>query len=149
MKGKGSPSLVTALLALLAAPFASAVVVLAQSSVEEPPRSVEMAAAPRPALISHVVLITLRDPSDAEALIADCDRMLGTIPSVVSYACGKPLDTGRDSVDGAYHVGLYVGFDSAVGYSDYLTHEAHVELVEAWKARTESMRIFDIADQTP
>lgn len=149
MKRNRSPSLITAMLALLAAPFASAVVVLAQSSAESQPEPTESIAAPRPALISHVVLITLRDANDADALVSDCDRLLGTIPSVVSYSCGTPLDTGRASVDGTYHVGVYLGFESATGYTQYLEHESHLALVEAWKARTESMRIFDIADPTP
>lgn len=149
MERRHSPSVVTALLALLAAPLASAVVVLAQPVTHRGPTPAEASAAPRPAAISHVVLITLNDPADAEALIADSDRLIGTIPSVVSYACGTPLESDRATVDGSYHVGLFVGFDSAEGYREYVEHDGHTALVEAWKTRTASMRIFDIADPTP
>lgn len=149
MERRHSPSVVTALLALLAAPLVSAVVVLAQPVTHRGPAPVEATAAPRPAAISHVVLITLHDPADAEALIADSDRLIATIPSVVSYACGTPLESERATVDGSYHVGLFVGFESAEGYQQYVDHEAHTALVEAWRARTASMRIFDIADPTP
>jgi hypothetical protein len=149
MERRHSPSVVTALLALLAAPLASAVVVLAQPVTQRGPTPVDISPAPRPAVISHVVLITLNDGADAGALIADCDRLIGTIPSVVSYACGSPLESDRAAVDGSYHVGLFVGFDSAEGYAQYVDHEAHIALVDAWKARTASMRIFDVADPTP
>lgn len=149
VKRRHSPSVVTAMVALLAAPLASALVVFAQPSAERGTRVVEATRAPRPAVINHIVLITLRDASDAEALIADSDRLLANIPSVVSYFCGTHLDTGRSTVDGSYHVGLYVGFDSAEGYMAYIDHEGHVELVKSWAPRVESMRIFDVVDPTP
>lgn len=149
MERRHSPSVITALLALLAAPLASAVVVLAQPVTQRGPTPVDATAATRPAAISHVVLITLNDQADAQALIADCDRLIATIPTVVSYACGEPLETERTTVDGSYHVGMCVGFESDEGYRQYVEHEAHVALVQAWKPKTASMRIFDISDPTP
>ena len=143
------PNYATALLALLAAPVASAVVILAQPSVESQPTPVAQPAAPRPATVNHVVLVTLKDPTEAPALISDCDRLLGTIPSVVSYFCGPLLPSERTGVDDSYSVGLYVGFETRGGYAAYLEHEGHVELVQSWRPRIESMRILDIEDPTP
>ncbi|MCC6971143.1 MAG: Dabb family protein [Phycisphaerales bacterium] len=139
----------TAVLALLAAPVASAVVILAQPGTERTPIPAPAVAAPRPALISHVVLVTLKDPADAAELIADSDRLLATIPSVVAYACGTPPGTDRAGVDASFSVGVYLGFETEEGLQAYLDHAAHTTLVEAWRPRIESMRIFDIADPTP
>ena len=143
------PNYATALLALLAAPVASAVVILAQPTTDRNPTSPAATPAPRPATINHVVLITLKDPGDAPALIADSDRLLATIPDVTSYFCGTPLVTDRANVDSSYTVGLYVGFESREGYAAYLESDAHTRLVGDWQSRVESMRIFDVEDTTP
>lgn len=110
--------------------------------------AVRAASAPRPAAISHVVLFKLHDPAERSALIAECDEILANIPSVVSYACGEPLDLGRPSVDGDYHVGLYVGFDDEAGYKAYRFDDGHIDLARKWKSKSETMRIFDFVDPT-
>ncbi len=102
----------------------------------------------RPAPVNHPVFITLNDPADVDAIIADCDRLLPAIPGVVSYYCGVPLDTGRDSVDANYNVGVYVGFESIEAYENYVTHPNHVLLVEMWKPRIKSMLVRDVIDET-
>lgn len=96
--------------------------------------------------ISHVVLITLDDPAGTEELIADSDRMLGTIPSVVDYTCGIHHETGRDTVRSDYTVALIVTFDSDQGYSDYLVHPDHIELVKKWKPQATNLTIYDFMD---
>lgn len=103
----------------------------------------------RPALISHVVLIKLKNPAEAPELIADSDAKLAKIPGVVSYVSGPPLDTGRSNVDGQYDVGLYIGFDSTDAYKRYVDDPRHVEAITKWKPRWESIRIFDIVDDHP
>lgn len=103
----------------------------------------------RPAAISHVVFVKLKNPAEAPALIADSDRLLPAIPSVVSYACGQHLDTGRTNIDGNYDVGLYVGFDDEAGYRTYVDHPNHVELVNTWRSKWEWIRIHDVGDSTP
>ncbi|MBX3321954.1 MAG: Dabb family protein [Phycisphaeraceae bacterium] len=103
----------------------------------------------RPAMISHVVLIELSDPSLAGALIADCDRHLTDIKEVRSYASGQHLDTGRATVQSDYDVGLYIGFDSVEDYARYVEHPLHVELVDRWRSRIARMRVYDIGDPTP
>ncbi len=103
----------------------------------------------RPAAISHIVLIKLKDPAQAAALIADSDRLLPAIPSVTSYACGPHFDMGRPNIDSTYDVGVYVGFADGAGYQTYVDHPNHVQLVNTWRPRWEWIRIYDVGDASP
>lgn len=101
-----------------------------------------------PGTINHIVLITLNDPSDAAELQADCDEMLSTIPSVTVYACGAHVDAGRNAaVDDSYTLGLLVSFDDMPGYTDYLEHPGHLALLDKWKSRFASLKIYDIGNE--
>lgn len=102
----------------------------------------------RPARISHVVLFSLKDPADRAELLADCDENMPRIAGVVAYAGGRPLDVGREMVDGDYNVGLYIGFKTEAAYAAYLDNERHLSLVEKWKSRIAEMRVFDVLDET-
>ena len=105
-----------------------------------------------PGAINHVVLITLSDPSEADALEADCARLLKPIPAVRTYACGGHHDIGRSNISGDYSVGLLVSFEDEAGYREYLEDPRHVELVETWKPRWSGITIHDIGnepDETP
>ena len=102
----------------------------------------------RPALISHIVLIDLKDPADFAELLRDSDEMLGTIPSVASYAAGAHLDTGRDSVSHDYDLAIYLGFRSQADLTAYVEHEQHIAAVTKWKDRMNSLRVYDMLDPT-
>lgn len=97
-----------------------------------------------PGRINHVVLIKLADDVDAPELESDCDRLLKTIPSVRTYACGGHFEFGRATVNSDYTVGILVSFDSTEGYRAYLKDPGHVELVEKWKPRWSGAIIYDI-----
>ena len=100
-----------------------------------------------PGRVNHVVLITLEDPSEAEALQTDCDTMLSTIPSVTVYACGPHVETGRSkAVEADYTLGLLVCFRDMAGYSAYLEHPGHVALLEKWKSRFSALTIYDVGN---
>lgn len=102
----------------------------------------------RPALINHLAFFKLKDPADAPELIADCDRMLATIPGVVSYYAGVHLDTGRGTrVDGDYDVGFYVGFADEQAYARYVDHPSHVAAVNKWRPRWQWIRVHDVVDR--
>lgn len=105
--------------------------------------------APRPAPISHIVFVTLADETDRPELLADSDAMLGTIPSVSSYAAGPHLDTGRPSVDDAYSLGIYLGFETERDLAAYVAHPQHVAYVEKWRPRLASLLVRDVLDETP
>ena len=103
--------------------------------------------APRPASITHVVLVKLADPGEVESLRADCDRLIATIPSVAAYAAGTHLETGR-GVIGDYDLGLYLGFETEADYTSYVEHPQHEAIVRGWAPRLEWMRIYDFHDET-
>jgi len=104
--------------------------------------------APCPAAINHVVLFSLTDADEAEALIADCESLLAPMPEVISFFVGQHVDVGRDSpaIQRDYHVGLYVGFADTDAYARYVDHPDHLELVDRWGAKLESLRVYDIHD---
>lgn len=102
---------------------------------------------PRPALINHAVFFKLHDPADAEELLADCDRLLATIPGVVSYYAGRHHDVGRSHVFSDYHVGMFVGFNSDADYAVYADHPNHIAAVEKWRPRWEWIRVYDVLDE--
>lgn len=103
----------------------------------------------RPALINHIVFFQLNDPADADELIAVCDERLGTIPGVVSYFCGKHIDTGRANIDTDYDVGFFVGFNSEEDYAAYVSHPEHIAVVQEWRPKFKSLVVRDIFDDTP
>jgi hypothetical protein len=102
----------------------------------------------RPAQINHLAFFVLQDPDDARELIADCDAMASAIPGIVAYYCGTHLDTGRETVDGDYDVGFYVGFDSVEDLRAYVENPNHLALVTKWRPRLSSLRVHDVLDET-
>jgi hypothetical protein len=104
--------------------------------------------AQRTALIGHIVFVNLSDPNDYDALLADSDTMLATIPSVQTYAAGQHLDTGRATVLGDYDLAIYLGFESVEDLSAYVDHPQHIAFVTKWKPRFESLRVYDMHDPT-
>jgi hypothetical protein len=96
--------------------------------------------------IEHVVLIELKDPSEADALVKECEAMLAKVPSVVRYGVGRPFDAGRPEVSADYDVGLVIGFEDAEGYRAYDAHPDHVALRSAWVPRIAAIRIHDVGN---
>ena len=109
----------------------------------------EVTPAPRPASINHIVFFKLHHPELAAELIADCDEKLANIPGVASYFCGQHIDTGRDTVDDNYDIGVYIGFNSEADYKTYISHPQHVGLVEEWLPQLEWIQVRDIFDDSP
>lgn len=101
--------------------------------------------APAPGLINHVVFFDLQNPEDAEELIQDCYDLL-TIPGATSGYAGTHYDIGRSSVLRDYDVGFFVAFSTEDDYRAYVEHPWHVALVEKWKPRWDSIRVYDIGD---
>lgn len=94
--------------------------------------------------ITHVVLIDLKDPTRTAELVADCDRTLPGIESVISYACGVPMVTDRANVLSDYDVGFSVGFHSEAEYKAYLEDPRHQGIVARWREAWKSVKIYDI-----
>lgn len=104
--------------------------------------------APRTALIGHIVFVELHDPADYEAILADSDAMLATIPSVKTYAAGQHIDTGRDTIINDYDLAIYLGFESTQGLAGYVDHEQHIAYVQKWKPKLKALRVYDMHDPT-
>ena len=93
--------------------------------------------------INHVVLVTLNDPSQREALAGETRAMLAHIPGVEAFSVGTPVDIGRSAVDGAYDVGFVARFDGREAY-EACEHDAeHVRLRESWRSRVKQIRMYD------
>jgi hypothetical protein len=103
----------------------------------------------RPARINHIVLVKLHDPGQADTLVREADATIGLIPTVSSYVAGRHFDFGRPEVQTDYDVGIYVGFLTPEDYQAYLVHPWHTGLVDRWKPQCESLRIYDVLDDTP
>lgn len=113
--------------------------------VPKGPRAVRPKAPP--ALIGHIVFVSLKDPGRVGALRRDADAMLGTIPSVATYAAGGHLDTRRATVLGDYDLAIYLGFASQQDLAAYVAHEQHVRFVERWKPMISELRVHDMLDE--
>ena len=96
--------------------------------------------------LQHVVLIKLRDASQAEALLADTRRHLSAVPHVADLWVCRPFELGRPGVDLDWDVGVIVGFADREAYEAYLVHPEHGALVETWQPRWEWIRVHDLLD---
>jgi hypothetical protein len=103
---------------------------------------------PRTALIGHIVFVELADPGDYAEILADSDAMLASIPSVITYAAGQHIDTGRSTIINDYDLAIYLGFDTIDGLGEYVTHDQHVAYVTKWKPRLKALRVYDMHDST-
>ncbi len=104
--------------------------------------------APRPALIGHIVFIELSDQGDYESILHDSDTMLATIPSVATYAAGRHIDTGRNTIINDYDLVIYLGFESVEDLNAYVVHDQHIDYVAKWKPRLSALRVYDMHDPT-
>lgn len=98
-----------------------------------------------PGAINHIVFFDLQEPADADELIQDCYSLLA-VPGPTSGYAGTHYDIGRSTVLRDYDVGFFVAFDSEEDYRAYIEHPRHVALVEKWKPRWDSIRVYDIGD---
>ena len=103
-------------------------------------------AAPAPALIGHIVLIELENPDEYQAILWSADRLLGTIPTVLTYAAGGHAETGRESVRRDYDLAIYLGFASQEDLAAYVAHDQHIAFVNSWKPKLKSLRVYDMLD---
>ncbi|HVZ92931.1 MAG TPA: Dabb family protein [Phycisphaerales bacterium] len=102
-----------------------------------------------PAAIHHVVLIKLKDPSDARELISDTRARLSKIREVKELRAGTPIEARRAAADSDFSVELSMWFDSDDAYRRYLENPAHTALVAAWRERIADMRVIDVQESKP
>jgi Stress responsive A/B Barrel Domain len=94
-------------------------------------------------------LVELENSGEYPSIRRDADSMLGTIPSVATYAAGGHLETGRSTVSDDYDLAIYLGFASQADLAVYVAHEQHIAFVKKWKPRFKSLRVYDMLDEPP
>ena len=96
--------------------------------------------------VTHVVLVWLKNPGDANArnALIDASYQLRSVPGVVDVRAGLPLPSTRPVVDSSYDVGLVMTFTDEKALQDYATHPTHLKLVEdVLKPNADHYRVFD------
>lgn len=94
----------------------------------------------------HVVYFWLKDntpDSKRQAIIDDCNKLLGKIPSVRHLWVGRPAMTPRTVVDNSYHVGLCVALDDAAGHDVYQAHELHKQFIANHQPSWQRVQVYD------
>lgn len=95
------------------------------------------------------MFVELQNEADYDEILVDSDDLLATIPSVRTYAAGRHIDTGRDTIINDYDLAIYLGFESVEGLDAYVKHEQHIEYVKKWKPRLNALRVYDMHDPSP
>lgn len=80
-----------------------------------------------------------------QRLVADCQTMLATIPTVRQLWAGPPAMTPREIVDNSYAVGLTVILDDAAGHDAYQAHPQHQEFIARHKPHWARVLVYDFA----
>lgn len=73
----------------------------------------------------HVVLLTLDDACDVEALLAELRQLPAAIPELRGYVVGR--DAGIS--EGNATVAVVADFDDRAGYETYRDHPAHQAVI--------------------
>jgi Stress responsive A/B Barrel Domain len=100
----------------------------------------------------HTVIFYLKKDApanEADAIIADTQRLLAKIPSVREIRAGRPADKGSAVVVKDYQVGLLVLFDDAEGMQTYLDHPLHKEFVSGHEKGFEKVVVYDFVSKEP
>src|SRR5262249_33439330 len=94
----------------------------------------------------HTVIFSLKKHApahEADALIADTQRLPVKIPSVREIRAGKPADKATPIAARDYQVGLLVFFDDVEGLHTYLDHPLHKEYVSNHEKNFEKVVVYD------
>jgi hypothetical protein len=98
----------------------------------------------------HSVIVYLKKdtpPAKREALIADCHKVLGKIPTVRGLWAGEPAAKGSPDAVKDFQVGLLVLFDNYDGLKTYLDHPDHLKFVETYLPLAEKIQVYDYTDK--
>jgi hypothetical protein len=96
--------------------------------------------------VEHVVVVWLQEPGNPlhRQTILEASEVLRTIPGVRALKSGTVIPSERAIVDSSFDVALMVSFANQADMDAYLTHPAHVQLVnETLKPLVAKIRVFD------
>jgi hypothetical protein len=100
----------------------------------------------------HTVFFYLKKDApanEADALIADAQKLLAKIPTVRGIRAGKPATQGTPIAVKDYQVGLLVQFDDAEGLHTYADHPLHKEYVSAHEKNWDKVLVYDFVSANP
>ena len=106
----------------------------------------------RPPPLVHSVIFQLKieaPTNEADAMIADTQRLLAKIPSVREIRAGKPAEKATPVAIKDYQVGLLVLFDDVEGLQGYLDHPLHKEYVSNHEKNLEKVTVYDFMSKEP
>ena len=104
---------------------------------------------PPAAGVTHVVLVWLKQPGDAEArkALIGASQQLRSIPGVVDVQAGAVLPSTRPTVDSTFDVGIVMTFTDEQALRAYATHPNHLKLVdEVLKPSADRYKVYDFRD---
>jgi hypothetical protein len=102
--------------------------------------------------IYHIVLVDLIDTAteaEIEALIADGEAAIASIPGVLAVDIGLKLRDDRDVHIRDYDLAVYVQLDSAAALDAYGPHPNHQAFLERQRHLWSSIRVIDFAGSLP
>jgi hypothetical protein len=102
---------------------------------------------PRPASVTHVVLVWLKDSVTAAELaeIREHTLDLRAIPGVTAVRVGSAVPSRRPIEDDSFDLGVVMDFESVEAMRHYVDDPRHEEFVRRYvKGRAERLLIYDI-----
>jgi hypothetical protein len=100
----------------------------------------------------HTVIFYLKKEApgnEADAVIADTQKLLAKIPSVREIRAGKPADKATPIAAKDYQVGLLVLFDDTDGLHTYADHPLHKEFVANHEKNFDKVVVYDFQSPNP
>lgn len=84
-----------------------------------------------PRVITHVVVFWTDKPhgENRDRLLAGARELLGAIPGVLEYRCGRPVPSPRGVVDDSFAVAISMTFADQAAADLYQAHPLHVKFV--------------------
>ena len=104
-----------------------------------------------PPLVHTVIFYLKKDApaNEADALVADTQKLLAKIPTVREIRAGKPADKATPIAAKDYQVGLLVLFDDTDGLHTYSDHPLHKEFVANHAKSFEKVVVYDFLSPNP
>ena len=96
-------------------------------------------------MITHVVVFWTDKPyGENREKLLEGTRMLGKIPGVLEYRCGKAVASPRAVVDDSFAVAISMTFATQADADIYQAHPIHLEFIEKYvKPLAKRLVVYD------
>ena len=95
---------------------------------------------------AHIVFFTLKESTaeNRDALVAACHKYLAGHEGEVYFSVGVlSEDLDRPVNDRGFHVAAHMIFKDRAAHDVYQTHPRHLEFIEEFLPKLETVRVFD------